>query len=72
MLVEVYVGDSGCFAVVPQGGSAKLPVDKGPWGNQKDLDLEHDGEPRAGLDTVRCLYDIERQGYHIAEVQLDV
>jgi len=53
MQVEVYVGDSGCFAVVPKGESAKLPIDKGPWEKQKDIDLKHDDEPRAGLDTVR-------------------
>lgn len=71
MQVEVYVGDSGCFAVVPQGGSAKLPVAEGPWGKLKDLDLAQDGEARAGLDVGQCLEDIERQGYHISEVRLE-
>jgi hypothetical protein len=69
MQVEVYVGDSGYFAVVPKGGSAKLPIDKGPWGKQKDLNLERDDGPRAGLDTVKCCQDIELQGYHIADIK---
>lgn len=67
MQVEVYVGDSGCFAVVPLGGAEKLPIDKGPWGKLKELDLGQDDERRAGLDADKCLNDIERQGYHVTD-----
>lgn len=70
MQVEVFVSDEGCFVVIPRGRVDKLPEDKGPWGKLKDLDLARDSEPRAGLDTAQCLQDIERQGYHIADIHL--
>jgi hypothetical protein len=72
MNVYVFRGQGRVFAITPDENGANLPIEYGPWTQQKMLDMNRGEEPRPGVNTDECLNDIENYGIHITDAHVRI
>ena len=67
MLIHIFRGTGRVFGFTESATGANLPSQFSPWTSFKSIDLSHDGEPTAGVNTNECLQDIQRYGFHVTD-----
>jgi len=72
MLVHVFRGTGRVFSFTEDAAGSNLPSQLGPWITFKTIELNRDGEPTPGVDTVACLDDIEKHGFHITDAHVRI
>jgi hypothetical protein len=72
MLVHIFRGPGRVFGVTEDTTGANLPSKFSPWTAFKSIDLNPDGESRAGVDTTECLEDIKKYGFHITDAHVRI
>jgi hypothetical protein len=72
MQVHVFRGKGRVFGITKDETGTNLPAQHGPWSPQKTLDMNRGEEPRAGVNTVECLDDIEKYGFHITDAHVRI
>ncbi len=60
------------FGITEDTTGANLPSKFSPWTPFKSIELTRDGEPRAGVNAIDCLDDIERYGFHITNAHVRI
>ncbi len=72
MLVHIFRGPGRVFGITEDATGGNLPSQFSPWTTFKSIDLNRDGEPRAGVNTNECLDDIEKHGFHITDAHVRI
>lgn len=72
MQVHIFRGTGRLFGFTEDAKGSNLPSQYGPWNTFKAINLSRDGEPTAGVDTLGCLNDIERYGFHITDAHVRI
>lgn len=67
MLVHVFSGPGRLCGFTADEADAALPSTFGPWTFLKLMDVTRD-VAAVGIDSNLCLEDIQRHGFHIADV----
>jgi hypothetical protein len=72
MLVHIFGGPGRVFGVTGDGTGGNLPSRFSLWTFFKSIELNRDGEARAGVDTNECLADIEKHGFHVTDAHVRI
>ena len=72
MLIHIFRGPGRVFGLTADSAGTNLPPKFAPWTAFKSIELNHGGGPTPGVDTVECLDDIERHGFHITDAHVRI
>ena len=72
MLVHIFRGPGRVFAFTKDATGASLPSRFSPWTAFKSVELTRDGAPTPGVNSVECLDDIEKYGFHITDAHVRI
>jgi len=72
MLLHIFRGPGRVFGVTADATGANLPSRFAPWETFKSIDLSREGEPMVGVNTIECLEDIGKHGFHITDAHVRI
>jgi hypothetical protein len=71
MLVYIFRGPGRVFGMTADTTGGNLPARFAPWVLFKPVELSRD-ERTPGVDTVECLDDIEKHGFHVTDAHVRI
>jgi len=72
MQVHIFRGTGQVFGFTKDSKGTNLPSQYGPWTAFKSLDLNRDWKPTPGVNTIECLEDIEKYGFHLTSAHVRI
>ncbi|MGB7191845.1 MAG: hypothetical protein WBD81_00165 [Collimonas pratensis] len=71
MLVYIFRGPGRVFGMTADTTGSNLPAKFAPWALFKPVELRRD-TPTPGVDSVECLDDIEKHGFHVTDAHVRI
>ncbi|WP_062117076.1 hypothetical protein [Collimonas pratensis] len=71
MLVYIFRGPGRVFGMTADTTGSNLPAKFAPWALFKPVELRRD-TLTPGVDSVECLDDIEKHGFHVTDAHVRI
>ena len=71
MQIHIFRGPGRVFGFTGDPAGANLPSRYAPWTQFKTVEMSKE-EPTPGVNTVECLDDIDRFGYHLTDAHVRI